>query len=126
MISPHQLIVQLLDTRLKVGILQEKLSVAPLNVRDGTDLGLHLVGVLFQVEAMVSARSRDLQKQGAHMLGVACREHPTRMVGWKLGVANGDCSHRNLMDHVEQDKTLSHKVSLDVFLFKPTKGNESN
>jgi hypothetical protein len=48
------------------------------------------------------------------------------MVGWKLGVANGDCSHRNLMDHVEQDKTLSHKVSLDVFLFKPTKGNESN
>jgi hypothetical protein len=74
----------------------------------------------------VSARSRDLQKQGAHMLGVACREHPTRMVGWKLGVANGDCSHRNLMDHVEQDKTLSHKVSLDVFLFKPTKGNESN
>jgi hypothetical protein len=27
-------------------------------------------------------------KQGAHVLGVACRERPTRVVGRKLGVAN--------------------------------------
>jgi hypothetical protein len=27
------------------------------------------------------------------------------------------------MAHVERDKTLSHKVSSDAFLFKATKGN---
>jgi hypothetical protein len=37
----------------------------------------------------VSAHRRDLQKQGAHVLGVGCRECPTRGVGRKLGVANG-------------------------------------
>jgi hypothetical protein len=30
------------------------------------------------------------------------------------------------MAHVERDKTLSRKVSPDAFLFKATKGNESN
>jgi hypothetical protein len=88
-ISPHQLIVQLLDARLKAGILLMKLSVALLNVLDGTVLGLHLAGILLQVETQVSARRCDLLKQEAHMLGVACRERPTRMVGQKLGVANG-------------------------------------
>jgi hypothetical protein len=88
-ISPHQLIVQLLDARLKAGVLLKKLSVALLNVLNGVVLGLHLVGVLLQAEAQVSTHRCDLLKQGAHMLGVACRERPTRMVGRKLGVANG-------------------------------------
>jgi hypothetical protein len=30
------------------------------------------------------------------------------------------------MAHMERDKTLSHKVSPDAFLFKATKGSESN
>jgi hypothetical protein len=46
---------------------------------------------------------------------------PASQVWWSSG-----CSHGNLMAHVEQDKTLSRKVSLDAFLFKTTKGNESN
>jgi hypothetical protein len=50
-ISPHQLIVQLLDARLKAGILLKKLSVALLNVLDGAVLGLHLAGALLQAEA---------------------------------------------------------------------------
>jgi hypothetical protein len=50
-ISPHHLIVQLLDARLEVGILLKELSVALLNVLDGTVLGLHLGGPLLQVEA---------------------------------------------------------------------------
>jgi hypothetical protein len=50
-ISPHQLIIQFLDTHLKAGVLLEKLSVALLNVLDSTILGLHLAGVLLQVEA---------------------------------------------------------------------------
>jgi hypothetical protein len=37
----------------------------------------------------VSAHRCDLLKQGAHVLGVAWRERPTRMAGRKLGVANG-------------------------------------
>jgi hypothetical protein len=37
----------------------------------------------------VSGYRCDLLKQGAHVLGVACREHPTHVVGRKLGVANG-------------------------------------
>jgi hypothetical protein len=45
-ISPHQLIVQLLDTCLKAGILLEKLSLAHLNVLDGAVLGLPLAGIL--------------------------------------------------------------------------------
>jgi hypothetical protein len=50
-ISPHQFIIQFLDACLKTGVLQEELSFALLNVLDGTVLGLHLAGVLFQVEA---------------------------------------------------------------------------
>jgi hypothetical protein len=37
----------------------------------------------------VSARRCDLLKQGAHVLGIACGKRPTRMVGRKLGVADG-------------------------------------
>jgi hypothetical protein len=37
----------------------------------------------------VSARRCDLLKQGAHVLGVTCRERLTCMVGRKLKVANG-------------------------------------
>jgi hypothetical protein len=87
--NPHQLVIQFLDTHLKAGILLEKLSVTLLNVLDGTVLGLHLADVLLQVETHVSARRCDLLKQGAHVLGVACRECPTRVVGRKLRVANG-------------------------------------
>jgi hypothetical protein len=88
-ISPHQLIVQLLDARLKAGVLLKKHSVALLNVLDGTFLGLHLASVLLQVKAQVSAHRCDLLKQGAHVLGVACRERPTHVMGWKLGVTDG-------------------------------------
>jgi hypothetical protein len=88
-ISPHQLIIQFLNTHLKADVLLEKISVALLNVLDGTVLGHHLAGVLFQAEALVSKRRHDLLKQGAHVLGVACHERPTRMVGRKLRVTNG-------------------------------------
>jgi hypothetical protein len=37
----------------------------------------------------VNARHCDLLEQGAHVLGVACGKRPTRMVGRKLGVADG-------------------------------------
>jgi hypothetical protein len=37
-------------------------------------------------------------KQGAHVLGVAGRECPTRMVGRKLGVADG--SHEHTPHHI--------------------------
>jgi hypothetical protein len=37
----------------------------------------------------VSAGHSGFLKQGAHVLGVACCKHPTHMVGWKLGIANG-------------------------------------
>jgi hypothetical protein len=97
-ISPHQLIIQLLDARLKAGVLPKKLSVALLNVLDGAVLGLHLAGVLLQVESQVSARRCDLLKQGAHVLGVACRKRPTRVMGRKLGVPNG--SHALTPHHV--------------------------
>jgi hypothetical protein len=75
-ISPHQLIIQFLDTCLKASVLLEKLLDALPNIIDGVVLGLHLTGIL-------------LLKQGAHVLGVACRECVTRVVGRKLGVANG-------------------------------------
>jgi hypothetical protein len=45
-ISPHQLGVQLLDVRLKVGILLKEFSAALLNVLDCMVLDLHLAGVL--------------------------------------------------------------------------------
>jgi hypothetical protein len=45
-ISPHQLIVQLLDARLKAGILLKKLLIALLNVLHGAVIGLHLASVL--------------------------------------------------------------------------------
>jgi hypothetical protein len=51
-ISPHQLVVQLLDTCFNVGILLKKLLVTLLNVLDGVVLGLHLVGVVLQAEAL--------------------------------------------------------------------------
>jgi hypothetical protein len=89
-ISPHQLITQLPDAHLQAGVLLQKLSVALLDVLDDTVLGLHLIGALLQTEAQVSARRCDLLKQGAHVLGVACGKLPTRMVGRKLGVADGD------------------------------------
>jgi hypothetical protein len=88
-INPDQLIIQLLDALLQVGVLLKELSVAFLDVLDGTVLGLHLVGALRQAEAQVSAHRCDLLKQGAHVLGVARCEHPTRMAGRKLGVTNG-------------------------------------
>jgi hypothetical protein len=88
-ISPHQLIVQLPNTHLKADVLLKNLLIALLNILDGTVLGLHLVGALLQPEAHVNARRCDLLKQGAHVLGVAYRERPTRMVGHKLGVTNG-------------------------------------
>jgi hypothetical protein len=50
-ISPHQLVVPLLDARLKAGILLKKLLIALLNVLDGAVLGLHLASVLLQAEA---------------------------------------------------------------------------
>jgi hypothetical protein len=88
-ISPHQLIIQLLDMRFRTGVLLKKLSVALLNVLDGVVLGLHVAVILLQAEALVSAHRRDLLKQGAHVLGVACRERPTRVMGRKLWVTNG-------------------------------------
>jgi hypothetical protein len=88
-ISPHQLIVQLLDARLKVGILLKELSIALLNVLDDAVLGLHLAGLLLKVEAQVSVRCCDLLEQGAHVLAVACCERPIHMVGQKLGDSNG-------------------------------------
>jgi hypothetical protein len=48
MVCPHQLIVQLLDTRLKVVVLLEELSVVLLDVFDEAVLGKHLVVVLLQ------------------------------------------------------------------------------
>jgi hypothetical protein len=72
-----------------VGVLLKELSVALLIVLDGVVLGLHLTDALFQAEGQVSARCCDLLKQGAHVLGIVCRERPTRMVGRKLGVTNG-------------------------------------
>jgi hypothetical protein len=50
-ISPHQLITQLPDACLQVGVLLQKLSVALLNVLDDAVLGLHLIGALLQTEA---------------------------------------------------------------------------
>jgi hypothetical protein len=79
-INPRQLIIQLLDTRLKAGVLLKEPSVALLNVLDGAVLRLHLTGVLLEAEAQVSAHRCDLLKQGAHVLGVACHERPTHMV----------------------------------------------
>jgi hypothetical protein len=45
-ISPHQLIINLLNAHLMAGILLKKLSIALLNVLDSAVLGLHLAGVL--------------------------------------------------------------------------------
>jgi hypothetical protein len=88
-ISPHQLIIQLPDTRLQADVLLQKLSVALLDVLDNAVPGLYLTDALLQMEAKVRAHRCDLLKQGAHVLGVACGKRPTRMVGRKLGVADG-------------------------------------
>jgi hypothetical protein len=37
---------------------------------------------------LVSAHRSGLLKQGARMMGITCRERPTRVVGQKLGIAN--------------------------------------
>jgi hypothetical protein len=87
-ISPHQLIVQLLDTCLKAVVLLKELSVALLNVFDETVLGRHLVVILLPTKALVGASHRDLLKHGAHVLGVACHERPPQMVSRTLGVTN--------------------------------------
>jgi hypothetical protein len=55
-ISPHQLVIQFLDARLKAGILLKELSVALLIVIDDAVLSLHLAGILLKTEAQVSAR----------------------------------------------------------------------
>jgi hypothetical protein len=47
-VRPHQLIVQLLDARLKAEVLLEELSITLLDVFDEAGLGLHLVVVLLQ------------------------------------------------------------------------------
>jgi hypothetical protein len=47
-VHPHQLIVQLLDARLKAEVLLEELSITLLDVFDEAGLGLHLVVVLLQ------------------------------------------------------------------------------
>jgi hypothetical protein len=88
-IGPRQLVVQLLDPRLQtVGHLKE-LFVTLLDVLDEAVFGLHLVGVLLQAEALVSTGRGGLLKQGAWVLGIACHERPTQVVGRKLGVTNG-------------------------------------
>jgi hypothetical protein len=46
----------------------------------------------------VSTHRCDLLKQGAHVLGIACSKRPTRMVGQKLGVADG--AHALTLHHV--------------------------
>jgi hypothetical protein len=69
-ISPHQLITQLPNALLQVGVLLQKLSVALLDVLDDAVLALHLIGALLQTEAQVGTRRCDLLKQGAHVLGV--------------------------------------------------------
>jgi hypothetical protein len=38
---------------------------------------------------LIGASHCDLLKQGAHVLGVACRESPTRVVSLMLEVADG-------------------------------------
>jgi hypothetical protein len=89
-----------------VGLLKE-ISVALLDLLDEAILGLHLVGVLLQAEALVSAGRGGFLKQGARVLGVACRERPTRVVGRKLGVTNSShvlTPHRvALVPNGEQD-----------------------
>jgi hypothetical protein len=42
---------------------------------------------------------------------------------FQIGIFN--CSHENLMAHVEQSKALSCKAKLIAFLFKPTKASET-
>jgi hypothetical protein len=61
-ISPHQLIIQLPDKHLQVGVLLQKLSVALLDVLDDVVLGLHLTSALLQTEVQVSACRCDLLK----------------------------------------------------------------
>jgi hypothetical protein len=88
-ISPHQLIIQLIDVRLQAGVLLQKLSVALLDVLYDVVLGLHLIGALLQTEVQVSTHCCDLLKQGTHVLGIACGKRPTRMVDRKLRVTDG-------------------------------------
>jgi hypothetical protein len=73
-VRPHQLIIQLFDTHLKVVVLLEELSVFLLDVFDEVGLGVHLVVILLHASVLVGASHRDLLKHGAYVLGVACRE----------------------------------------------------
>jgi hypothetical protein len=59
-ISPHQLIVQLLDTCLKAVVHLEELPVALLDVLDEKVLGRHLVVVLIQAPVTMTSRNMDL------------------------------------------------------------------
>jgi hypothetical protein len=88
-VHPHQLFVQCLDLCLKMEVLLEELTVALLDVYDGVVLFLYSVVVLLQVQMLEGASHHDLMKQRTHVLGVACRERPTRVVSFMLEVANG-------------------------------------
>jgi hypothetical protein len=88
-VCPHQLFIQFLDTRLNTVVLLEELSVAHLDVLDNAVLFLHPVVVLLQAQALIGASHHDLLKQGAHVLGIACRESPTRVVSLTLEVVDG-------------------------------------
>jgi hypothetical protein len=76
-ISPHQLITQLPDACLQVGVLLQKLSVALLDVLDDTVLGLHLIGTLLQTEAQVSARPGGLPRAAGRKDGWATAWRPS-------------------------------------------------
>jgi hypothetical protein len=56
-ISPHQLIIQLPDARLQVGVLLQKLSVALLDVLDDAIPGLHLTDRCTPPDGGVGERS---------------------------------------------------------------------
>jgi hypothetical protein len=85
-IRPHQLIIQCLDKRLKMVVLQEELSVALLDVLDNVAMFPHPVVVLLQVQTPEGTGRYDLLKQGAHKLGIACCERPTHVVSLTLEV----------------------------------------
>jgi hypothetical protein len=76
-------------------VLLEELTVALLDVYDGVVLFLYSVVVLLQVQMLEGASHHDLLKQGTHVLGVACRERPTHVVSFMLGVAHSKlcCPH---------------------------------
>jgi hypothetical protein len=70
-------------------VLLEEISVALLDILAGAVLLLHPVVILLQGHMLESTRCCGLLKMGVHVLGIACRECPTCVVGLTLGVANG-------------------------------------